>query len=396
MSKLKIILLIFLVAVVIIIGVSITLSFALAKPINMADPQIVLTAELGEVWAGKGDNLSLVSGEVVLQTGDSVKTGDKSRAKITFFDTQQATIDENSFVTIDEGFIDQNSALLTKVKLKLKNGQIWSRLLELLHPDASFEVEAQNVVATVRGTVFNVSSIDNNLKIVVFENSVSVASISDLSRAVTLQKNDVLTYQPKSATQKESKLEVSKISEREQNQDWVKSNLGQDIKFKEEVKAKREAIKKQIGVLPGENGYQTKILAEKLSLLTAKDKVKAGESIALKRLLEQQVLFEAGKVKMNKGLKLSGDLLNKMQRFNALNPDWKQAIRQDQDSSYQNLLDAEQLDFIKNKNSVGYSSFLMNLPNSDEILRNLEMMEKNMALIKQYLSERILLNYRRH
>jgi len=359
---------IFLLIIIVIVGIGgWALMTAYASSIDIEDPAIWLYEEKGSVYYNSdGEGFINVSGETPLMQGDSVKTDENSKAKIVFYDSQEIILDENTEIEITKGVIDENSPLLTKVKVNLKEGQVWSRLLELLHPDAAFEVEADNVVATVRGTSFNVSYLGDEVNVAVFENSISV---SDEEGEVEVNEEDVLIYQPvkmddtASADEiealKRSRFQKRKLRIDERKQAWVKNNIERDLDFKEEISKRRKRILNQVGPLPGDKFYKLKRLSEKISLMTAFDKYqkeKVSRNIKIKRLLEIEALIESGRkdqaLTIINAIDIDPQVLPIIQRIKALDPKIKENLMQDEEIKnfyLNNIFDDNQRDFLINR-----------------------------------------------
>ncbi len=359
---------IFILIIIIIAGVGgWALMTAYASSIDLEDPAILLYEEKGSVYyKSDGEGYIKVSGDMPLMQGDSVKTDENSKAKIVFYDTQEIILDENTEIEITKGVIDENSPLLTKVKVNLKEGQVWSRLLELLHPDAAFEVEADNVVATVRGTSFNVSYLGDEVNVAVFENTVQV---SDEEGEVEVNEEDVLIYQPvkidetasadEIETLKRSRFQKRKLRIDERKKSWVKNNLERDSDFKDEISKRRKRILNQVGPLPGDKFYNLKKLSERISLMTAFDKYqkeKIVRNIKIKRLLEVEALIESGRKDqalaiINK-MDVDPQILPFIQRIKAFDPQIKENLMQDEQIKnfyLNNIFDANQKDFLINR-----------------------------------------------
>lgn len=275
-----------------------------AKPIQFGDLKMAVVPEAGKVFlkSGSGEFLEITN-ETDLQVGDAVKTDETGKARLVLFDANEVTIDHSSEIIIEEGFIDEETPFLTKIKLRLNNGQIWNRLLKFLHPDAYFEVEAGGVVATVRGTIFNFSYQDDKVDISVLEDSVSVArkGIDKLPVVLKTDENFSLVKEAKEA-------KIEKIKDEVKQRDWFKNNFKRDEDFKAEIKTKRDKILEQVGPLPGSPVYSIKVLGEKMSLAFTFDKSEKQNKInnfEARKILEARLLLAQGeKTRALKTLKL--------------------------------------------------------------------------------------------
>lgn len=348
--------------ILIVLG-GLTLMAAYASPIELEDPQIWLYVEDGEVfYKDNASDYIKAYGAMQLQSGYNVKTNDNSVAKIVFYDTQELILDEETEITITQSMIDENSPFLTKVKINLNQGQVWSRLLEMFHPESLYEIEAENVVATVRGTSFNMSNISDQINVSVFENAVEV---TDQNEKVVLNVEDFLAVNKteqknESADIRSSKFTIRKVKAEEKKLNWIKKNIERDENFKQELIQRRKRLFNQIGPLPGEKAYRLKKLGEKIAYLTAFDQEKKDrirKSIAVRRVLEAEQLLELGQKsealrlidKIN--LDLDNDMILQLQRIKSMDPEFKQRLQQDkelQNIYLEKILDSKIRDNFRN------------------------------------------------
>ncbi|MEI6288512.1 MAG: FecR domain-containing protein [bacterium] len=117
-----------------------------------------------------------------LKTGDTlnipltIETNDSGTANIYWPDGSVMKLDKNSKITLETGEFDgQNNKLL--VQAKLFSGRVWSKIIGLLTPDSSWQVQTSNAVATVRGTAFGMEYYNDISTIIGSEHQVSVSLI---------------------------------------------------------------------------------------------------------------------------------------------------------------------------------------------------------------------------
>ena len=102
------------------------------------------------------DFLPIQEGDVVTE-GDVIKTEGNSGATISYFGVAESEIDEDSeMVIVQAELIDESDSPL--INLQLNAGRTWSRVMQILDINGEFSVETSDVVATVRGTSFDVSA----------------------------------------------------------------------------------------------------------------------------------------------------------------------------------------------------------------------------------------------
>ncbi len=297
MQKLKVIGSVVTVILIIIIVFGFAVNFILGSA-EMPDPVIQVIVEKGQVWhRGQGDiDFQEVDSQIQAVAGDIVKTGDNSVARISFFGTQELMMDEDSEVIITAGMIDQNSPLLTQVKVKLIKGQVWARLMELLHPQAAFEVEAGNVVATVRGTSFNVALTDTYVEVFVYENEVAIYEKSSEAFLAALQTGQIFRYDLLNKKFEINSANVLDLKTSQRENPWILNNMMMNREFKNFVEFNRQLILKKIKVLPDSKWFRLKLFGERLRGFIALDKDSYQQKLNAKRAIEAQAMFDAGKI----------------------------------------------------------------------------------------------------
>lgn len=268
-----------------------------AKPLEFGALKIVVVPEESGVFIKSADeDFKEAIEETELKAGDTVRTDETGLARIILFDTNEVSLDKNSEVVIEESFIDSETPFFTKIKLNLKKGQIWNRLLELLHPDAYFEVESGGVVATVRGTIFNMSNTEGDVNIAVTENSVTLAVAGENEAGQILKAGEELSADLRQIKNL-GQAKIFEITEARRAGEWFKNNFFRDEKFREFIKEKKENILRQIGPLPGSRFYPAKRLGERTAAFLTFDKSARAEKIKnfeARRFLAARLLLAEG------------------------------------------------------------------------------------------------------
>jgi hypothetical protein len=120
----------------------------------------------------------------VLAPGTTVKTGEGGEAVIVFFDQAETRLDANSEVTISIAERDPNDSTKSTISLDLGLGRIWSRVLRLFDLDSTFSVKTSSVVATVRGTAFDIrANADETTEVWVSDSAVTVTPTGETDAA---------------------------------------------------------------------------------------------------------------------------------------------------------------------------------------------------------------------
>ncbi|MBI5654060.1 FecR domain-containing protein [Candidatus Uhrbacteria bacterium] len=184
-----------------------------------------------EVQRSGSDSWQNATNGDVLNAGDSVRTG-SGAATLTFFDLSQARLAPQSTVRINEVSLADGQPFT--VKLELENGRIWSRILRLFELDDTFTVTADSVVATVRGTAFELAHSTTGTAITVFESAVEVGGLV-VSEGFTVSFDSSGKLLGTQATGEDLKQD-----------DWVSGNLKRDLVF---ANASQERLLAHLGDL---------------------------------------------------------------------------------------------------------------------------------------------------
>ncbi len=204
-----------------------------------------------EVRATGDETWKQVSAGRVLQAGDSVRTGSDGHAIIRWDGLGESELGANTEVLLKSDAPVQGTDERS-VELRLEAGRIWTRLLRLIDVDAGFVVETPEIVATVRGTSFDLSHVDGRSELWVAESSVEAESgrmslIVPEGRSAAFAKGSAPT-----STERISLL----------TQDpWRRTNLERDQVYFGEV---RDALRGQVGL----DRVPTNRTLQRLSLLS--------------------------------------------------------------------------------------------------------------------------------
>jgi hypothetical protein len=122
----------------------------------------ILSITEGDVSVMKAGTASWIEVEagMSLEVGDSIKTGDNSSAKITFFDGSTITLQAGTEIEIASLDISTDTGSTT-VTLEQTIGNTISRVEKLVDPASRYEVETPTGVVAVRGSVMQVYVIED-------------------------------------------------------------------------------------------------------------------------------------------------------------------------------------------------------------------------------------------
>lgn len=137
--------------------------------------QAVLDIERGTVEVRRASDPDWKPGKDgdTLRSGDSLRTGIDGLAVVTFFDLTQSRLGPGSLIRIAE-LEKPTQANALSIRLELESGRLWSHILRLFELDDAYSVSVQNVVATVRGTTFDLERQASGLALSVTESAVEL------------------------------------------------------------------------------------------------------------------------------------------------------------------------------------------------------------------------------
>ena len=103
-------------------------------------------------------SLSYVSGEVFvngesakegvrLKEGDSIVTGKRGEAMVTFFDESVSRVVSGSELVLTS--LEGESSEKSNVSFSLIAGTVWSKVMKVISPDSQFSVQAGETIAAV-------------------------------------------------------------------------------------------------------------------------------------------------------------------------------------------------------------------------------------------------------
>lgn len=206
-------------------------------------PTALLTKEAGVVMyklPNASEFKTLDTDEANVPTGTTIKTDNTALAHVVFPDNSLMSLSKDTEVVLN--FEDK------KIKIVQLLGNTWHRVEKVLQGN-SYEVETPNMLATVRGTEFNVGILPNNeSELYVMESVVDVTKmvkkdglmVEEETQSVQQDKHILV---PKSDTP--AKMRLVNLPANKKNTDWFERNkkLTEQIR-KAEVDAEKEDSKK--------------------------------------------------------------------------------------------------------------------------------------------------------
>lgn len=270
-------------------------------------PVVILEIDEGgvEVWPADGNTWERVRDGHEISTGDRVRTLDSSAASIIFFDNSVMRLDENTEITLTELHIDSENYLDQDVDVELLSGRVWSRIMNLLDLDSTYEVETSSVVATVRGTAFSMSVGDRGeTEVDVTESQVALTMFKATSdtgeiiktnpKKINIGAGQFIKRGPTKNTKPGEFVDIANINPQQINEErlksnWYLKNIAKDEDFAQRVwNLRRDKLRKYIKSLPGSPFFGLQRMGEKFGLaFSGEDKKENLQNLYIARRISE-------------------------------------------------------------------------------------------------------------
>lgn len=230
----------------------------------------------------------VASRKMELYEGDKIVTRDDGFASIVFLDDSVTRLSSTTALSITKLFSDPSDKTSTYVEVKVDEGSVWSRVLNLLGKDSAFVVKAGDAVATTKKAAFNVSVSGDDAALEVYNHVVEIKTPVSESKVVSGEK--VITGEQENSA-------VVKIEQEAKGNDWVKMNLENDKVYLAQVSEKKKEGREQ--VVGGKYLYPfSSIKSGVQKLLTFDDiaKEKLAFSDVQREFVQYEVKLENGEV----------------------------------------------------------------------------------------------------
>lgn len=175
-----------------------------------------LIKESGNVYYKvNNDYVQLQSNEIDLYSDINIKTDNDSSAYIILQDNSIVTIDQNSEIHIDIVGDDINITQIT--------GNTWHRVRGL---KGEYKVITNNYDVKIRGTIFAVNILENEISVAVLEHSVEIQSKK------SGKVEEMILNEGQQGSFAQDKHEIKDIDDEFKDNNWYKKNVVIDEKFK--------------------------------------------------------------------------------------------------------------------------------------------------------------------
>lgn len=240
----------------------------------------------GSVSIKRAQSLIPATVGMALMENDKVITGADGSAEIRYFDNSVSRMSSNTEVRINKLVSPNDNSVNTYVEVSLIEGQVWSRVMNLVESDSSFVVKANNVSAAAKKAAFNVALDNGKVEIGVFNHAVSISSSGKTEQVLSGEKLIV----------NKDARDISALNVAEKDSGWVKENMQNDHVYLTQVEQRLiEAKRKTVGLnAAGEISYSNSLKEDALLFLTFDDVQKKKLDLEL-----SERNFVAAQVKLN-------------------------------------------------------------------------------------------------
>ncbi len=220
---------------------------------NLTNHRAVLVPEKGtvEVRRAGSNTWIVVTEETELAQGDSVRTGDDASASLNLFEQGVTRLDENATITLDRLSWNAETNSFTG-RIQLGGGRLWSRLLDFMAPESSYEIKTPHLVATVRGTTFFVEVSDASESVTVVEHLVHVVAANGNAAADVGRDKKLRFAAPPAGLQLRPNTPVWTIDDAKSSRGnaWVRNNLEKDQAYVDGVEARLQGALERFAPRP--------------------------------------------------------------------------------------------------------------------------------------------------
>lgn len=193
----------------------------------------ITTASIGNLQIYQGSAEVIRSGKIEpaktgagIRTSDTIKTADHSKIAVVLKDSSIVRLDANTEVEV--GNIDYQGGKIKDADFKLKLGRFWSKVTPL-SPGGNFNIETPTIVASVRGTRFNVTYRPELTSVYVNRRIVEVALKSDESAVQRVNAGTFLRM--RNDHLQDDFKEQPKVPTSDLFDEWILFNIQEDEKI---------------------------------------------------------------------------------------------------------------------------------------------------------------------
>ena len=193
-------------------------------------------------------NFAEVSKSARVKAGDEIKTSSTGRASLLYPNGNVTNIDRDSHLKIKT--LEENG---DKSTLTLLVGGILAKVRNALGVGDYYQVETQNSVASVRGTIFAVKFKENISSVLVLENKVLVSAMDPKTGeaikdhgAVEVESGEKVEVKSDRLPSADYPLEAKLLTKEDLAEEFIKRSLDQEDLKKESIRKIFEKVKESL------------------------------------------------------------------------------------------------------------------------------------------------------
>ncbi|MBI2626885.1 MAG: FecR domain-containing protein [Parcubacteria group bacterium] len=198
---------------------------------------IVLASEVFIKNPGDADFVRIEK-QAKIKEGSEIKTSSTGRATVRFPNGTISNLTRDTSIILKELSTDGN-----KSRIQILAGGIWSKIENILGKGDVYEIETENMVASVRGTIFASKLIDHISSIYVLENKVGVKVknpktneiLEDVFNFIQVEEGEKTSVNTNKLPTKANPLKKSLITKDDLDQELIKENLGGEYLERESI-----------------------------------------------------------------------------------------------------------------------------------------------------------------
>lgn len=194
---------------------------------------------LVEVRSGENGTWQSVTGDVTVSVHDEVRTGEHGRATIVFFGGSVSRLHEGTTVVVEDATHTMDRVETSVVQLRLTSGRVWSRVLSLFDLGSSFSVQTDRVVATVRGTAFDLGMSPTGTTVWVSDSSVYMKDLPTGVATPAKKEESFFMGEGHMATRRQDGTwtPVESMKTEDRSTPWFQKNMEEDHAFESDVRS---------------------------------------------------------------------------------------------------------------------------------------------------------------
>lgn len=215
---------------------SFTAVFVMPYQVPQAFAQTYLDDVKGDVFVSREGRLISAMAHLALQEGDKIVTKSGSFVTVHFFDDSVSRLGENTNLEIKKLYTEPLHPMVTVVQLFLKEGRLWSRVINMIDDRSEFTVETSKVRANVtKKASFDLYAGGDVTNLAVFDNVVDVVPVDGDAAVSTV----VAGYSAALDSSQSSNIELAAIDPNDPavqaTTKWVASNMRSDRAYDRQI-----------------------------------------------------------------------------------------------------------------------------------------------------------------